>query len=168
MLLALPPCQNCQNRELNFANRRRHCHADGLKHFAAYALCLAANRKLIAVFFYVGLLQRLQILLDMRPFEDMACLLKMTFEFLAQKESQKAAEDMSTDGIVALMEDGASLQHGLHVLENTFDLPKLLVFERNLVGGKLRIRAQDPLATKARFGFHFFIINRGPVLIKLH
>ena len=94
MSLALPPCQDCQDGKLNFANRRRHRHADGLEHFAAYALCLAANRKLIAVFFYVGLLQRLQILFDVRPFEDVTCFFKMTFELLAQHQCQKAAEDM--------------------------------------------------------------------------
>ena len=42
MSLALPPCQDRQNRKLNFANRRWHRHADGLEHFAAYALCLVA------------------------------------------------------------------------------------------------------------------------------
>ena len=102
MSLALPPCQDFQDGKLNFANRRRHRHADGLEHFAAYALCLAANRKLIAVFLYVGLLQRLQILFDVRPFEDVTCFFKMTFEFLAQNQCQKAAEDMPADGIVAL------------------------------------------------------------------
>ena len=89
MLLALPPCQNCQDGKLNFANRRRHRHADRLEHFAAYALRLAANRKLIAVFLYVGLLQRLQILLDVRPFEDVACFFKMTFEPFRSTSARK-------------------------------------------------------------------------------
>ena len=89
MSLALPSCQDRQNGKLNFANGRRHCHADGLKHFAAYAFCPAANRQLSAVFLYVGLLQRPQILLDVRPLEDVAGFFKMPIEFLAQHQGQK-------------------------------------------------------------------------------
>lgn len=94
MSLALPPCQSCENRGLNFANRRRHRHADGLEDFSAYALCLVSNREPIAILLYVGLLQRLQILLDVRPFKDMAYFFKRPIEFLAQNQRQKAAEDM--------------------------------------------------------------------------
>ena len=60
MFLALPPCQACKNRKLNFANGRWHRHSDGLEHFAAHALCFAAHRQAVAVFFYASLLQRLQ------------------------------------------------------------------------------------------------------------
>ena len=82
MSLALPSCQNCKSGTLNFADCRRHRHADSLEHLAAYAFCPAANRKFVAVFLYVGLLQCLQILFYMRPLKHVpgvGFLFKRTF-----------------------------------------------------------------------------------------
>jgi hypothetical protein len=155
MFLALPPCQLCKNRKLNFANGRRHGHTDCLEHFAAYALCFAAHRQVVAVFFYVSLLQRFQILLDMRPFEGMAGFFQVTLQLLAQNQSQKAAEDMPADGIIALMEDRTGFEHRLDISEHALNLPQLFLLQRDLVGGKLRIGAQHPFAVKARLVFHF-------------
>ena len=61
MFLALPSCQSCKNRKLNFPNRRRYCYANRLKDFAAYSLCSAAYCQLVAVFFYARLLHCLKV-----------------------------------------------------------------------------------------------------------
>ena len=106
MFLALPPCQNCENSGLNFADGRRHGHADRLEHFAAYALYFAANGQLNVFFLDVGFLQRLEVLFDVRPFEDMGGFFQMTLEFLAKDQGKEAAEDMPADRIVPLMENG--------------------------------------------------------------
>ena len=44
MFLALPSCQSCKNRKLNFANRRWYCYANRLKDFAAYSLCSVLSK----------------------------------------------------------------------------------------------------------------------------
>src|SRR5210317_1529132 len=134
MFLALPPCQLYHYRKLNFANRRRYRHTDRLKEFSTYALDFAAHRQAVTVFFYMCLLQRFQILLNMRPFEYVAGFFQVQFELFSQNQSQKTAEDMSADRIVALMEDGTGLQHRFDVTEHTLHLPQLFILERDLFG----------------------------------
>lgn len=83
-----------------------------------------------------------QILLDVRPLEDVAGFFKMPLEFLAQHQCQKTAEDMPPNCIVALMEDGPCFQHGLHTPEHPLHLPQFLVLEGHLRGGQVRVGAR--------------------------
>jgi len=91
MPLALLSRQNCKIRTF-FASRRRHRHADSLRHLTVDAFCPATNSKLVAVFLYVGLFQHLQI------------------QLLAQ--GKKTADDMLADCRLRLWE-GTSAKKGI-------------------------------------------------------
>ena len=56
----------------------------------------------------------------------------MPIQFFPQYKGKKAAEYMTSDGLVTLMEDGTCFQNGLDLSENLLHLPEFLVFEGRL------------------------------------
>jgi len=87
------------------------------------------------MFFYDDLLKRLQILFDVCPFKTVARLIKASIQFFPQSKGKKAAEYMTPDSLVTLVEDGTRLQNRLDLSEDLFHLPEFLVFEGRLFRG---------------------------------
>ena len=69
---------------------------------------------------------------------------------------------MATDGLVALVEDGARLENGLGIAEEGLDHPQLLVPERDIGGIQLGVGAEDPLPVEAGLLLHLRLIDREP------
>src|SRR6056297_1475097 len=126
MALALPSFQNGENGKLNFTDGRRHCDSDRLEHLATYALCPASYRHATAIFLYLCLLKRLQILLNLRPLKHMASLLQIALQLLSQDQGKKTAEHVAPDRIIALVKNGPGFKHRLNIPEHPLHLPQLL------------------------------------------
>jgi hypothetical protein len=73
-------------------------------------LASASDQKSFAILFDGHLLQRFEILFDLVPFEVMAVCFQTTIEFFTKNQSQKTAEHVAPDCIVALVEDGPRFQ----------------------------------------------------------
>jgi hypothetical protein len=72
-------------------------------------------------------LKGFQVLLDVGPFEDVAGMAQLSFTLLTKNESQKAAKNMTANGPITLMEDGAGIEQRLYISKDLFDLPQPLV-----------------------------------------
>jgi len=99
------------------SNRRGDRHPDGLKDLAADSPALAADGKTLAILCNGDFLKRLQILLDVGPFQEVARLLPAPIQFFAEQKSQEATEDMTSNRLIPLMVYGSGFQNGLHLLD---------------------------------------------------
>jgi hypothetical protein len=72
---------------------------------------------------------------------------------------KERTEHVAADRVIVLMVNRAGVEHRLHGAEDGFDLPQLLVFERELLGGQIRIACQHPLAIEARFACDLLLVN---------
>ncbi len=66
---------------------------------------------------------------------------------------------MAPDGLVAPVVDGPSGELRLHGPEKILDHPEMLVLQRHLSGGQVRVRAQDPLSVEAGFRLRFGAVD---------
>jgi len=89
--------------ELELANGGRDGDPNRLKGLSASSETLAANGKALPSIFDDGLLQRFEVLLDVRPLEAVAGGIEPSCELFSQDKRQEAAEDVAPDGSVALM-----------------------------------------------------------------
>ena len=143
----------------HLANRRRDSNPGRLKDLAADAPTFAANGQTLTRFLNGNLLQRFKILLDICPFEPVACLIQAAIQFFAQHQSQETAEDMASNRLIHLVVDGPGFQDRLHIPENLLHLPELFVLESYGFGRQIPICPQHPFAIKTGIFIDLFLID---------
>ena len=94
-------------------------------------LALAADRKPVFAFLDFHLFERLEVLLDIRPFKLVAGIGQPLLQLFPQYQGQKTAKNMAGNVCVILMIYRPGLQHGFHVPEYPFYLPQLLILQSN-------------------------------------
>ena len=114
-------------------DRRRDGDANRLEDLPTSAKAFAPYGERLASVFNLDLLQRLEISFDIGPLETVTGFLQPAIQLLPDDQCKKAAEDMTPDGFIQLMEDGAGIQNRLHVPEDLLYLPELLVLEGRLL-----------------------------------
>jgi len=155
-------------RCLHFLNGRWNRYTDGLENLATGAQTLAANGDAApAVFLDHRLLQGPKILLDIGPLENVAGFFQSAVQLFSEQQRQKAAEHISSDGLIPLVEDGPCFKKALHIPEGPLNLPELFVPESNLGGRKLGVCSEYPLAVKAGIFFDLFQIDTDALALDL-
>lgn len=144
---------------LQVADGRRYGDTDGLEYLSAGAAALGADGKPLAFLFDDDLLERPEVLLDIGPLKAMAGRLDAPVQLLFEKESKETAKHVATDRIVPLMKHRPGLEKRLCVSEDLLNLPKLLVFERCLLGGKVGVGGEHPLSVKSLLFLHLLIVD---------
>src|SRR5665648_323731 len=81
-------------------DRRWDGHPDSLEDFTAGSEAFAADGERLALIFNRDLLQGLEILLDVGPFETVAGLLQPPIQLLPDDQGQKAAKNVTPDGFI--------------------------------------------------------------------
>jgi hypothetical protein len=135
-------------RRGQLANGGGHGDPDRLKDLAAGPVTLTARNQASVALFDDGHVKRIEILLDMRPFENLLVGFEPAEEFLFENQRQEATKHMATDGIVRMMIDRSGLQQRFVVAKVLLHLPELLVPESHLLGGKLGVGAKPRLPPK--------------------
>ena len=85
-------------------DRRRDGYPDSLEYFTAGSEAFTPYGERLVPVFYRNLLQGLEVLLDVGPFETVTSLLQSAIQFLPENQGKKTAEDVSSDGLIPLME----------------------------------------------------------------
>src|SRR5271169_1552906 len=146
---------------------RRDSYPNGLKHLAADSLALGTDGELFAVFLNGNLLQGFEILFDVRPLEAVAVSLNPPVQFFFEDQSQKAAEHVAANRLIALMKHRTGLKEGLCGAKDVLHLPEFLVFQRHVVGTEFSVGSEHPLAVKTDILFDFFLVDRKSTLLTL-
>ena len=71
--------------------------------------------------------QRIQVAQNVVPLGGHAGVVHATKEFVAQHQRQERAENMSADGGIGLVEDGAGVEQDLGGAEDLLDHPQLFI-----------------------------------------
>jgi hypothetical protein len=74
-----------------------------LKHLATSTEAFCSDSQGFAVVFYLDLLERLEILFDIRPFKVMAIFLKPSAQLFSKYQNQEAEEHMAIDSLIPLV-----------------------------------------------------------------
>jgi hypothetical protein len=149
----------------HFPDSRRDGNPDRLENLATGTEAFTPDGKRFAPVFNRDLLQGLEILLDVSPFETVTGLLQPAVQFLAEDQGQKTAKDMTPDGLIPLMEDGPGVQNRLHVPEDLLDLPELLVREGRLLRRQRGVCFEHPLPVVPRLFFDLRLIDGNGILL---
>jgi hypothetical protein len=110
-----------------------------LKYFSADALGFSADGKAFAVFFNLYLLERFEVLLDVRPLKSVLIIGQALIEFFSKDQGKKAAKHMACNIRIILMVNGSGLQKRFDIPEHALDSPQLLVLESNLIGRQISV-----------------------------
>jgi len=147
----------------DLADSRRQGDTDRLKDLTAVSAACGANGKALALFFHGDGLQSLEILFDVRPLKHVAGVVQAPFQFLAQDQSQEAAEHVAPDVLITLVEYRPGFWLRPDIPEDPFHLQQFLVLEGHLFGGKIRVGGQDLFAVKASLFFDLIRVDAGTV-----
>jgi hypothetical protein len=143
---------NLKETHSYFAYRRWQGNAYRLKHLPTRPDTCSTDNKTPTVFLDSHFLQRLEVSLDVRPFELMSGRIQAPIQFLSQNKGQETAENMTTDGLVPFMENGPGVQDRLHVEEDLLHLPEFLVLESNPFAERLisKVFSENPASERIR------------------
>ena len=148
-------------------DRRRDGHTYRLENFAAGTETFATDGECFPPVFNRDLLEGLEVLLDVGPFETVPRFLQPTIQLLPDDQGQEAAKNMTPDGFIQLMKNGPSIQNRLHVTEYLLHLPEFLVLEGHLLRRQRRIRFENPLPVVASLFLYLIQIDGDGLTIKL-
>ena len=109
-------------------------------------------------------LKLIEITHNVIPLQLRALGCKTVSEVFAKTQRKKTAEDMSTNRFCAFVVDRAGIKDRLHGAEDVFDHPQLFVLQRDLFGGQVHVRSENPLSVVTRFGLDLLFVDREPVL----
>ena len=140
-------------------NGRGKGDAGGLKHLAASAFRLASEHEAFVLVRDLDILQRIEVIEHISPFQLMALGVQPLLQGLAQYQGEKGTEHVATDGLIALVKNGSGVEQGFRGTKELLDHPQLFVLKRHLGGVQVGIGAQHPLAIIARLGFYSFLIH---------
>lgn len=141
----------------NLAHGWGHTNNRRLKHLGAISLALGADGEPFAVFIEGNLVERIQILLDIRSVEAVPGNLDAPVELLLKGQHQKTADRIAADGHIALLDDRPGLKKRIGV--PMLDLPEFVLFQSRFIGTRFDVGLGCASAVKTGILFDFFLVD---------
>jgi len=133
-------------------NGWRNGDAGGLEGRGAVAANIRPQQEVLILVDDFGQPQGLEVADHSGPLDPLSPIFDPPQQFGAQQESEKAAEDVPADRLVALVVDGPRLEHRLSGPVHVLDHPEFLVLERDVLRGEVGAVGLDhPLAVVPLF-----------------